>query len=58
MSLREAAKKFFFLNGPATKAFTTPPPGLVAVETLRYFNKAFKKKFFFPYVNTKKRTPF
>ena len=30
--LREAAKKSYFLSGPATKALA-PPPGLVAIGT-------------------------
>ena len=30
---KEAAKKSYFLSGPATKAFNPPPLGLVAVGT-------------------------
>ena len=31
LQVREAAKKSYFLSGPATKAFTPPPLGLVAI---------------------------
>ena len=44
-SIREAAKKSSFLCGPATKAFSPPPLGLVALGT---FFLTLKKSSFFP----------